>query len=139
MPSFDIRPLLANGCWTRDNRTTRTGARQCLNAKMFRIEPRESLSAAEELGSRQQSHQRFGEEEDHHHIDQCRQAERERESLTDPMASTNKTSADSNETVSAIKIVCRALRQPVSTAVRRLRPSRTSSRIRSRKSRSCLR
>ena len=39
--------------------------------------------------------------------------------------------ADSIETASAIRMVCRALTQPVSIAVRRLRPSRTSSRIRS--------
>ena len=52
---------------------------------------------------------------------------------TAPIASTNSTRAESMETVSAIKIVCRARRQPVSTAVRRLRPSRTSSRMRSKK------
>ena len=91
------------------------------------------MAAAEELGPGQQRHQRLGEEEDHQHVDQRGQAQGEGEPLTDPMASMNRTSADSMETVSAIKIVCRARRQPVSTAVRRLRPSRTSSRIRSKK------
>ena len=51
--------------------------------------------------------------------------------LTEPMARMNKMIADSMETASAMSTVCRARRQPVSTAVRRLRPSRTSSRIRS--------
>ena len=53
--------------------------------------------------------------------------------FTEPMARTNNTMAESSDTASAIRIVCRARRQPVSTAVRRLRPSRTSSRIRSKK------
>ena len=51
--------------------------------------------------------------------------------FTEPMARMNKMIADSIETASAMRTVCRARRQPVSTAVRRLRPSRTSSRIRS--------
>ena len=53
--------------------------------------------------------------------------------FTEPMAKTNNTMAESMDTASAISTVCRARRQPVSTAVRRLRPSRTSSRIRSKK------
>ena len=51
--------------------------------------------------------------------------------FTDPIANRNSTTADSSDTASEMTMVPRALTQPELSADLRLRPSRISSRIRS--------
>ena len=85
------------------------------------------MPLTEELGATQQLHEGFGEEETDRQVEPREKAK----PFTPPTARMNKTMAERIETMSATRIVGLALTQPVVRADLRLRPSRISSRMRS--------
>ena len=101
------------------------------DAQAPRIQTGQRVTAGEPRAAREHADHRTGEDERHHHVDERGQTQHERETTNCADRQVVQNDRGQNDTKSAARIVLRARAQPASHAARRLRPSRISSRMRS--------